>query len=268
MPDRKTLPRNPRKRSFKAGFVLALPFIGIALGFLLTHLTTTSTESQVPSLLGGNHGSEPADVRAIVESPDANSWMRSPGEEEVDDAEASIADAVSGQSEELGLEGDALASLLYEFAQITPEDIPPTLSIQEFTAHVAAIATKDIWTAKERGPLPEDPSVTDIRFGTSPRQSESTESPRTRFSTYDTRIYAVFDTSAYAHPGVLVKWCRIDQPELLILQKYEIDPHAASNYVWYKTKEGWPNGQYRVEVYSLGESFRLMSSGQYEIWQN
>jgi hypothetical protein len=268
MPDGKPLPRNPRKRSFKAGYVLALPFIGIALGFLLTHLTPTSTETQVPSFLGGNHGAEHADVRAILESPDTNPWMGSSGAEEVNDTEASIADAVYGQNEELGLEGDALSSLLYEFTQITPEDIPPTLSIQEFTADVAAIATKDIWTAKGRGSVPEDPTVTDIRFGTSPRQSESTELPRTGFSTYDTRIYAVFDTSAYAHPSVLVKWYRIDQPELLILQTYEIDPHAVYNYVWYKTKEGWPTGQYRVEVYSLGESFRMMSSGQYEVRQN
>jgi hypothetical protein len=204
----------------------------------------------------------------MIESTHTNPWMSSPGEEEVDDREASIADAVDRQTEEPGLGEDALASLLYDFARITPEDIPPTLSIEEFAAQVAAIATKEIWTAKETVSSPEDLTVTDIRFGTSPRPSEPTESPRTRFSTYDTRIFAVFDTSTYAHSSVLLKWCRIDQPELLILQKYEIEPHAASNYVWYKKKEGWPNGQYRVEVYSLGESFRMMSSGQYEVSQN
>jgi hypothetical protein len=265
MAEGKPLPRNQRKRSFRAGYVFVFPFIGLALGFMLTHWTP---ESKVPSPIGGNRGPGHADVRAIVESPDTNPWMGSSGGEEVNDTEAIIADAVYGRIQELGLEGDALSSLLYEFTQITPEDVPPTLSIQEFTAHVAAIATKDIWTAKGSGSVPEDPTVTDIRFGTSPRQSESTESPRTRFSTYDTRIYAVFDTSAYAHPSVLVKWYRIDQAELLILQKYEIDPHAAYNYVWYKTKEGWPTGQYRVEVYSLGVSFRMMSSGQYEVRQD
>lgn len=310
MADRKPLPRNPRTRSFRVGYVFAFPFIGIALGFMLTHLTPASTESQVPSPIGGNPGSEHSDGRAILESPDAkshlsgapvsdepstrtsallapartksgwilnqehdnpetaHSWISSPGEEEMNDVEASIADAVYRHIEQLGLEGDALSSLLYEFTQITPEDIPPTLSIQEFAAHVAAIATKDILTAGGRVSLPEDPMVTDIRFGTSPRQSEPAESPRTRFSTYDMRIYAVFDTSTYEHSGVLLKWYRIDQPELFILQKYEIDPHAAYNYVWYKRKEGWPTGQYRVEVYSLGESFRMMSSGQYEVWQN
>jgi hypothetical protein len=198
----------------------------------------------------------------------AHPWTSSPGEEEVNDAEASIADAVYRHIEQLGLGGDALSSLLYEFTQISLEDIPPALSIQEFAAHVAAIATKDILTAGGRGSLPEDPTVTDIRFGTSPRQSEPTESPSTRFSTYDARIYAVFDTSTYEHSGVLLKWYRIDQPELFVLQKYEIDPHAAYNYVWYKSKEGWPAGQYRVEVYSLGQTFRMMSSGQYEVWQN
>ncbi len=310
MPDRKTLPRNPRKRSFRVGYIFAFPFIGIALGFILTNLTQTSRESQVQSPIGGNHGPEHSDVGAILESPDTKShlsgasvsdepstrtsalfalartkpgwilnqehnnpetaypWMSSPGEEEVNDVEASIADAGYRQIEEPGLGGDALASLLYEFAQITPEDIPPTLSIQEFAAHVAAIATKDILTAGGRVSLPEDPTVTDIRFGTSPRQSESAESPRTRFSTYDTRIFAVFDTSTYAHPSVLLKWYRIDQPELFILQKYEIDPYASYNYVWYKRKEGWPTGQYRVEVYSLGASVRMISSGQYEVWQN
>jgi hypothetical protein len=268
MPDRKTLHRNLRKRSFRAGYVLAFSFIGIALGFILAHTTPTVTEFQVQSPIGGTHGREPLDGGAIVESTGTSPWMSPPGEEEVDDVEASIGDAVCRQIQEPDLERDALASLLYDFTRITPEDIPPTLSIQEFAGHVAAIATKDIWTARERGFLPEDLTVTDIRFGTSPRSSESTESPRTRFSTYDTRIFAVFDTSTYAHPSVLLKWCRIDQPELLILQKYEIEPHAASNYVWYKKKDGWPNGQYRVEVYSLGESFRMMSSGEYEVSQN
>ena len=310
MADRRPLPPNTRKRSFRGACVFAFPFIGIALGFMLTHLTPTPTESQVQSPIGGHHGPEHSDVGAILESPDTKSllngasvsdepstrtgalfapartksgsisnqehdrpetappWINSPGEEEVNDTEASIADAVYRQIEELGLGGDSLSSLLYEFTQITPEDIPPTLSIQEFAAHVAAIATTDILTAGGRGSLPEDPTVTDIRFGTSPRQSESTEPPSARFSTYDTRIYAVFDTSTYEHSCVLLKWYRIDQPELLILQKYEIDPHAAYNYVWYKRKEGWPTGQYRVEVYSLGQSFTMISSGHYEVWQN
>jgi hypothetical protein len=198
----------------------------------------------------------------------APSWTSAPGEVEVNDVEASIADAVYRHIEQLGLGDDALSSLLYEYTRITPEDIPPTLSIQEFAAHVAAIATTDILTAGARGSQPEDPTVTDIRFGTSPRQSESTESPGARFSTYDARIYAVFDTRSYRHSDVLLKWYRVDQPELLVLQKYEIDPDADYNYVWYKRKEGWPTGQYRVEVYSLGRSFRIMSSGEYEVWQN
>jgi|GEM_PF-3372909 len=310
MADRKTLPRNLRKRSFRAGYIFAFPFIGIVLGFILTNLTQTPRQSQVQSPIGGNHGTEHSDVGAIVESPDtkfhlsgasvsdepstrtsasfellrtkpgwilnqehnnpetAYPWMISPVEEEVNDVEASNADAGNRQIEGLGLGGDALASLIYEFTQITPEDIPPTLSIQDFAAHVAAIATKDILTAGGRDSLPEDPTVTDIRFGTSPRQPDSAESPTTRFSNYDTRIFAVFDTSTYAHPSVLLKWYRIDEPELFILRKYEIDPHAACNYVWYKRNEGWPTGQYRVEVYSLGASVRMISSGQYEVSEN
>jgi hypothetical protein len=192
-------------------------------------------------------------------------WTSSSGEDKVNDVEASIADAVYHHIEHLGLGGDALSSLLYEFAQISPEDIPPTLSIQEFTAYVAATAAKDILTAKGTGSLPEDATVADIRFGTSPRPSESTEPPSTRFSIYDARIYAVFDTSAYEHSGVLLKWYRTDKPELFILQRYAIDPHAAYNYVWHKRKDGWPTGQYRVEVYSLGQSFRMMCSGEYEV---
>ncbi len=147
MPDRKTLPRNPRKRSFRVGYIFAFPFIGIALGFILTNLTQTSRESHVQSPIGGNHGPEHSDVGAILESPDTKShlsgasvsdepstrtsalfalartkpgwilnqehnnpetaypWMSSPGEEEVNDVEASIADAGYRQIEELGLGG-------------------------------------------------------------------------------------------------------------------------------------------------------------------
>jgi hypothetical protein len=301
MIERKPLPRNPRKRSFRAGSVLLFPFIGIALGFMLTHLTPASTESQVACPSGGNHGPERSDTESHLsgapvsyepstrtsaflapaginqawiwnrenDNPEtAPPWISSRREEELNDVEVSMADAICRHIEQLDLEGFALSRLLYEFAQISPEDIPPTLSIQEFAAHVAAIATTDIVTPGGGGSLPKDPTVTGIRFGTSPRQSESTESPSTRFSTYDARIYAVFDTSAYEHSGVLLKWYRIDQPELFILHKYEIDPHAAYNYVWCKGKEGWPPGKYRVEVYSLGQSFGIMASGQYEVWQN
>jgi hypothetical protein len=239
----------------------------MALGFMLAHRTPTPTEFQVQSPTGGKHSPKHSDEGAVLESKETKPLLNSPGDQAADHLEASIHDDIR-RIEEPGLRSDALASLLYDFIGITPEDIPPTLSIREFAAQVAAIVTKDIWTLKEGGSLPEDSTVTDIRFGTSPRPPEPAESPRTRFSIYDTRIFAVFDTSAYALPSVLLRWCRVDQPELIIFQKYEIDPHAASNYVWYNNKEGWPSGQYRVEVYSLGESFRIMSSGQYEVSEN
>ena len=268
MPDRKTQPRPMRKRSFWVGYLLAFSFIGVALGLMPGDRTPSTTEIQVHLPTGANHGSGHPDGEALPQSSDTNPGRSSPEEEEADDGEASVAEAVDPRIEEQGPGEDALASLVYDFTLITPEDIPPDLSLREFAARVAAIATKEIWAASDTDSSPEDLTVTDIRFGTSPLPSESTEPPRTRFSTYDTRIFAVFDTGTYGHPAVLLKWCRIDQPELLILQKYEIEPHADSNYVWYKKKEGWPDGQYRVEVYSLGESFKMISSGQYEVSQN
>jgi hypothetical protein len=308
MPGRKTPPHNLRKRSFRAGYVLAFSFTGIALGFILSHRTPTPTEFQVQSPIGGNlvlkHSNEGAvlinsleivwtmgspsprplpqaggegtgegasacqyNYATLNNSTETKPLMSSPGDQEADHSTPSIQNGVR-RIEEPGLREDALESLLFDLTGITPEDIPHTLSIQEFAAQVTAIATKDIWTLKEGGSWPEDSTVTDIRFGTSPRPPEPTDSLRTRFSTFDTRIFAVFDTSAYAYPSVLLRWCRVDQPELIILQKYEIDPHAASNYVWYNNREGWPSGQYRVEVYSLGENFRMMSSGQYEVSEN
>jgi hypothetical protein len=267
MPDRNTPPRNLRKRSARAGYVFAFSLIGAALAFVISPRTPAPSEFEVQPPIGANQGPGLSDREVILESTGTNPWVSPPGKEEADDAEASIPDGIR-QVEEPGLRGDALASLLFDLTGLSPEDIPLTLSIQEFTAQVAAIATKDVWTLRKEASLPENLTVTDIRFGTSPRPSESTESPRTRFSPYDTRIFAVFDTRAYPYPSVLVKWCRIDQPELLVLQKYDIEPWAATNYVWYNKKEAWPSGQYRVEVYSLGESFTMMSSGQYEVSQN
>jgi hypothetical protein len=262
MPDRKTPPRNLRKLSFRTAYVLAFLFIGIALGLMLVHRPSTPTEFQVQSPAGANLGPGHSHAGAILESKETKPSMSSPGDQKADYSEPSI------HHNARRIRENSLVSLISESTGITPEDIPPTLSIQDFAAQVAAIATKDIWTAREGGSLPEDSTVTDVRFGTSPRPPEPPASPRTRFSTFDTRIFAVFDTSAYAYPSVLLKWWRVDRPELIVLQKCEIDPHAASNYVWYNNKDGWPNGQYRVEVYSLGESFRMMSSGQYEVSEN
>jgi hypothetical protein len=231
---------------------------------MLSYRTSTPTEFRVQSLVGGDLGPGHSDRGAPLESTEKKLSMSSPGDQEADNSEPSIHDDVR-RIEEPGPREDDLESLLCDLAGITPEDIPPTLSIQDFAAQVAAIATKDIWTVREGGPLAADSTVTDIRFGTSPRPPEPSDSPRTRFSNYDTRIFAVFDTSDYAYPSVLLKWCRVDHPELIVLQRYEIEPYAAFNYVWYNNKDGWPNGQYRVEVYSLGESFRMISSGQYEV---
>jgi hypothetical protein len=264
MPDRKTPPRNLRKPSFRAAYVLAFLFIGVAPGFMLAHRTSTPREFQVQSPVGGNLGPGHSDGGATLESTETKPSINFPGDQEADNSEPSIHDDVR-RIEESGPREEDLESLLCDLTGITLEDIPPTLSIQDFAAQVAAIATRDIWTVREGSSLPADSTVTDIRFGTSPRPPEPSDSPRTRFSNYDTRIFAVFDTSDYRYPSVLLKWCRVDRPELIVLQKYEIDPYAASNYVWYNNKDGWPNGQYRVEVYSLGESFRMISSGQYEV---
>jgi hypothetical protein len=267
MPDRNTPPHNLRKRSFRAGYFLAFSFIGVALAFALAYENPVPSEFQVRFPIGGNHGPGLSDREVILESTGTNPWVTPLGKEEGDDAEASVPDEVR-QIEEPAPRTDALASLLFDLIGISPEDIPLTLSVQEFAADVAAVATKDVWTLREEASMPGNLTVTDIRFGTSPRPPESAESPRTRFSPYDTRIFAVFETRAYTYPSVFVKWCRIDQLELIVLQKYDIEPCAASNYVWYNKKEGWPAGQYRVEVYSLGESFTMISSGHYEVSQN
>ncbi len=53
--------------------------------------------------------------------------------------------------------------------------------------------------------------------------------------------------------------------KILSYKKHPIDETSNMNYVWFRRLNGWSNGKYLIEIYSLKDSFELISSGQYDI---
>jgi hypothetical protein len=84
------------------------------------------------------------------------------------------------------------------------------------------------------------------------------------FAASSKTIFAVFDSSAYRDTRVLVKWYHTSSGRIVLFRQYEI-ADSASNYIWIDNKNGFENGNYRVEIYRVNEALSLLSSGEYQV---
>ena len=73
-----------------------------------------------------------------------------------------------------------------------------------------------------------------------------------------------FDSSAYDDEVVFVKWYAADTGRMSLFKQFSINTGDV-NYIWIQDTEGLPSGNYRVEIYRVGENFELLSSGGYQI---
>jgi hypothetical protein len=109
----------------------------------------------------------------------------------------------------------------------------------------------------------------DINFSKLVDQDNFSLNTSTEFDADDVvKIYASFDTFAYPETEVLVKWYRADEPELLLFNKYPIDPIKDHNFVWLQKSQGWDSGRYTVEIYSVRveDNIKMIARGDYTIW--
>ncbi len=79
------------------------------------------------------------------------------------------------------------------------------------------------------------------------------------------RIYAVFPTDRYDRDTVLVKWQRMDRPQLLVFDRYDISAEDTYSYVWLNQPGGWSEGSYEVTMYAADESLEPIAAGAYDV---
>jgi hypothetical protein len=77
-------------------------------------------------------------------------------------------------------------------------------------------------------------------------------------------MFGAFPLEAGAPAHVIAKWYRVDQPELLMFEELPIRGRDGQAFVRFDRPEGWPQGDYRLEVYAPGEAFELIAAGSYE----
>ncbi len=177
----------------------------------------------------------------------------------------SLADWKSDPAEIVGFVIDAMddreiRSALTSLTSLTEEDLDEVRDLRAFTRRVSEIAMDGVVSA--RGP--ESAGTATIRFSQSADTQNVTEQAQVRFAGND-RIFAIFPTEDYRYDEVFVKWYRSDDPEILLFDRYPIQREADFNYVWLDRDNGWPEGEYRVELYTVDDAMNRVASGDYVI---
>jgi hypothetical protein len=151
-----------------------------------------------------------------------------------------------------------LRSALTSLTKLTEEDLDEIRDLPAFARRVSEIAMDGV----VRYGAPEGAGLADVQFSVDPHNVA--ELAQDRFSGEE-RIYAVFPMEEYRGDDVFVKWYRSDDPEILLFDRYPILREADSNYVWLDKQHGWPEGEYRVELYSADEAMKKVATGRYVV---
>jgi hypothetical protein len=153
-----------------------------------------------------------------------------------------------------------LQSIVASAASLNAEDLEAIEDMPAFAARLAEVAMEDI---VEPGAEPTGGGR--VLFTTSPETDDPASLARSRFTSQDARIYAVFPTADYAQGAVMIKWYRSDPPQILLFRRYAIRPGDRYGYVWLRPKDGWEPGQYRVDVYAADEAVTRLARGHYSV---
>ncbi len=176
--------------------------------------------------------------------------------QQLDAASAELIGAFIAGMSELELIDTVSSTALFSEAEL--EEIT---DVHGFAERLASIALSGVVTPPAEIP----PQAMLVEFSTSVEPDNTATAPSEVFDSGSDRIYAVFPTDQYGADSVLVKWQRLDQPELLVFDRYPIGAVDRDSYVWLSQPEGWSAGAYEVTIYAAEESLDPIAVGSYEV---
>ncbi|HLD36612.1 MAG TPA: hypothetical protein VJC37_07800 [Planctomycetota bacterium] len=112
----------------------------------------------------------------------------------------------------------------------------------------------------------EGQAVESITFALRVNPDNSPISPTAVFKSTDRRIYACFKNQG-AFEGltkVVTRWTNKTTKEVIKLETKPIDPNASYNFIWVEKKEGWPAGEYAVELLNT-KTLALIGQGGFKV---
>ena len=163
-----------------------------------------------------------------------------------------------------------MLGLIQSFINIDSDDVPSQIPIKDFAVKLVKIAANGVLTTEQSESITNDPLPLPVYFDTSANPDYSVSDPRETFSPDETKIFASFDSSQLVDDNVLidsvlVKWYRTDHPQILLMKSFPIRPLSNYNHIWLDQPQGWPRGDYQVEIYSFHNDSDLIASGKYDI---
>jgi len=183
----------------------------------------------------------------------------------LEEAERRNLDAGSvARSAVAGLSDRQLQAILGRTLRLTPEELAEVDDVRAYANRLAEVAMAGVF---EPGSV-DDPSETDAAsaFFASDLDPEDPESlAEHAFMSDARRIYAVFPLSDAARGKVMLKWYRTDSPELILFRYFQAPANEPYGWIWREQADGWPPGDYRVDVFSGDVDVALIARGRFTV---
>ena len=151
-----------------------------------------------------------------------------------------------------------LRSVITSLTGLTDKDLHEVHGLRAFARRASAVAMENIVSVDDSPPQ----ILLPVEFSHDPNKVESFKTDQ---FVGDERIFAVFPTGPSTQDEVFVKWYRSDDPEILLFDRYPIQRETDQDFVWLENKEGWPQGEYAVEIYSADKAMSHLASGRYVV---
>ncbi|MDI6732807.1 MAG: hypothetical protein QME51_10140 [Planctomycetota bacterium] len=86
------------------------------------------------------------------------------------------------------------------------------------------------------------------------------------FKTSDRRLYACFSNQGelMGLDKVITRWTNKTTGEVVRLDTKPIDPNAPNNFIWIEKRDGWPGGEYEVELINT-QTLRKIAGGNFNV---
>ncbi len=159
---------------------------------------------------------------------------------------------------------DELISTITSLTKLTAEDLEGYSDLRDYANRLAHVGLSGVITPELSEGFGH--SEREVNFSTGASLSSGARDPRFEFEKSTRKIYAVIPNDESTDDRVMVHWYRIDRPEIMLFDQFQVNPADNFSFVWLKSPPGgWGAGQYRVEFFSPDEFLTPIASGTYNV---